>query len=87
MCKVNGEAVLRWDLMSGRRPTGRVSPVVDAIRRQIVKRRISGYRLAKDTGLPLTTVQRFLKAYSSPTLSTLEAIAAAVGMTVKAQED
>jgi DNA-binding phage protein len=47
---------------------------------------MSGYRLAKLTGLPLRTVQRFLAGSVSPTLSTVEVIAKALGMRVSAED-
>jgi DNA-binding phage protein len=47
---------------------------------------VSGYRLAKMTGLPLRTVQRFLAGEGSPTLSTIEIIARSLDMRISAEE-
>ena len=76
-------ALLYLQCMSGRVPPKTVSPVIEAINKRIQNLEISGYRLAKLTGLPLRTVQRFLANQGSPTLSTVEAIAGAVGMKLK----
>jgi DNA-binding phage protein len=72
--------------MSGRRPPTSISPVVVALHRRAKQMEMSGYRLAKLTGLPLRTVQRFLAGSVSPTLSTVEVIAKALGMRVSAED-
>jgi len=72
--------------MSGRYAAGTISPVVAALHQRKKEMGISGYRLAKLSGLPLRTVQRFLAGSGSPTLSTLETIANALGMKISTED-
>jgi transcriptional regulator with XRE-family HTH domain len=69
--------------MSGRRPSSLASPVVLALQRRVKDKGLTGYGLTKATKLPLRTVQRFLAGKGSPTLSTIEAIASALGVTIQ----
>jgi len=57
-----------------------VSPLVEAIRAEMKRQGISGYRLAKDAGIRAYTVQRLIAGTGSPTLATLEAVAKALGL-------
>jgi transcriptional regulator with XRE-family HTH domain len=66
------------------RSTKRVSsPIVDAIRAEMKRQGVTGYRLAKDAGIRVYTVQRLIAGIGSPTLATLEAVAMALRMTLK----
>ena len=58
------------------------SPTVAAILDEVRHQGISGYRLAKDAGVTLHTVQRFLAGEGSPTIHTVETIAAALGLRI-----
>lgn len=72
--------------MAGRHPPTNISPVVAALRLRAKQMEVSGYRLAKSTGLPCSTVQRVLAGSVSPTLSTVEAIAKVLGMRISAED-
>lgn len=71
--------------MSGRPPPAKVSRLVVMLQREAKRQAFTAYRLAKDTGLPLRTVQRFLGSAGSPTLSTVETIAATLGLVLEAR--
>ena len=66
--------------MSGRKPPSAPAPLHAAMLAVIAKRGVSGYRLTKDTKLPLRTVQRFIAGEVSPTLDTATTIADALGL-------
>ena len=69
-----------------KRPTpDELSPVMAAICKEVTRRGLTAYSVAKECGLPISTVQRALAGETSPTLSTVEAIAHALGMVVKAE--
>ncbi|TVR15501.1 MAG: XRE family transcriptional regulator [Planctomycetota bacterium] len=51
------------------------SPTVAAILKVIARKKITAYRLAKESGLTLYTVQRFMNSQGSPTIHTIETIA------------
>lgn len=59
--------------------------MVVALQREAKRQGLTGYGLTKATGLPLRTVQRFLNGQGSPTLGTVETIAAALGMAIEAR--
>ncbi len=71
--------------MSGRAAPTKISPVIAALQRRVKQQGITGYGLAKATKLPIRTIQRFLAGEGSPTLSTIEAVASSLGMTIKAE--
>jgi DNA-binding phage protein len=73
--------------MSGRHPPKTISPIVAAIQREAKRQGLTGYSLRKATNLPLRTVQRFLRAEGSPTLATVETIAKAVGVVLRAERE
>ena len=58
------------------------SPVVLAIQAEAKRRKLTAYALAKLTGLRTQTMQRLLAGQGSPTIATLDAVAAALGRTV-----
>lgn len=58
------------------------SPVVVALQQVAAKRRMTAYRLAQLTGLRIQTMQRLLAGQGSPTVATLDAVAAALGKVV-----
>jgi DNA-binding phage protein len=60
----------------------KASPVVQAIRQEVARQQTNPYRLAKLTGLRVSTMQRFLAGDGSPTLATIEAVADALGLVV-----
>jgi DNA-binding phage protein len=70
--------------MMGRMPMraqpSKTSPVLQAFQQEVARQRTNPYRLAKLTGLRVSTMQRFLAGESSPTLATLEAVASALGL-------
>jgi DNA-binding phage protein len=68
--------------MAGRQPPDKTSSLVTALQREAKLKGFTGYSLTKATGLPLRTVQRFLAGEGSPTLATVETIAAALGFVV-----
>lgn len=71
--------------MTGRSAPKTMSPTHADIVREARRQGLSGYALRKTTGLGLTTLQRFFAGEGSPTLATVEAIAKALGMVVKAE--
>jgi DNA-binding phage protein len=58
----------------------KASPVLQAIREEVSRQGSNPYRLAKLTGLRISTMQRFLAGDGSPTLSTIEAVVEALGL-------
>lgn len=71
--------------MTGRTPPVKPSPVHRAILAEVKRVKLSGYALQKATGMPLRTVQRFINGEGSPTLATVETVAAALGLVVKVE--
>lgn len=69
--------------MSKRLPPTKVSPVVQAMQDEAKRRKLTAYGLAKATGLRIQTMQRLLAGKGSPTLTTLEAVAAALELQLK----
>lgn len=69
--------------MAGRPPPRRPSAIVLALQREAERQEATGYGLAKTTGLPLRTVQRVLAGEGSPTITTLEIVAEALGMVIE----
>lgn len=71
--------------------SGRSAPIrVGVIHREILAAaktaKATGYSLKRDTGLPLSTCQRFLAGVNSPTLDTVERIAKAIGVRISVQK-
>jgi len=69
--------------MSGRPRSAKTSPLVRLLQDEVKQRGITGYGLMKSTGLPLRTVQRFLGGQGSPTISTVETIAASLDVVIE----
>lgn len=65
-----------------KRPQDAPSPVVVALQREAARRKLTAYRLAQLTGLRIQTMQRLLAGQGSPTIATLDAVAAALGQVV-----
>lgn len=61
---------------------GRLSPVLLAIRKESVKQGKTAYALAKATEHSVSSMQRLLAGEVSPSLSTVEAVAKALGLTI-----
>ncbi len=59
------------------------SPVVVALQAEAKRRKLTAYALAKLTGLRIQTMQRLLAGQGSPTIATLDAVAAAMGFAVR----
>lgn len=68
--------------MSGRTPPKKPSPLHAQVLAEIQRQEVTGYRITQQTGLPPTTVHRFLTGESSPTVTTLETIAKALGLAI-----
>jgi len=62
------------------------SVVLLTIRKEAKARDLTAYALAKETGLGVNTIQRMLDGVVSPSLNTLEAVAAALGLTIKVEK-
>lgn len=73
------------DVMPKRPPPANLSPVIASVCKEVRRQDLTAYAIAKSCGLPISTVQRALDGSTSPTLSTLEAIASALGMRIKAE--
>jgi DNA-binding phage protein len=71
--------------MSLRAPPKKPSAAITALQGEAQRRRLTAYRLAKATGLRIHTIQRFMAGVGSPTIATVEAIAEALGMVIKAE--
>ena len=71
--------------MSGRAAPSEPSKLHAEVLKEARRQKSTGYGLQKATGLPLSTVQRFLAAEVSPTVATLEAVAKALGLVVKVE--
>jgi DNA-binding phage protein len=56
---------------------------VGALKAEAARKQLTAYRLAQETGLQSQTVQRLLDGKGSPTLATVETVAAALGMVVE----
>ncbi len=72
--------------MTGRPAPATTSPLHAAVLEEIHRQQITGYRLQKESGLPLRTIQRFIGAEVSPTVATLETIAKALGLIIKVEK-
>ncbi len=53
---------------------------------EIKRQDLTGYALAKKTGLPISTMHRFLDAQGSPTLATVETVINALGLRLEIRE-
>jgi DNA-binding phage protein len=62
------------------------SEVLIKIRKEAQKQGLTAYAIAKSTGLGINTIQRMLDGVVSPSLTTLEAVAKALGMVVKIEK-
>lgn len=62
-----------------------VSAVVITLQHEARRRGLTAYRLSKDTGLRIDTMQRLLAGKGSPTISTLESVARVMGMVIAAR--
>jgi DNA-binding phage protein len=71
--------------MAIRTPSAKPSPIALALQQEAQHRGLTAYAIAKDCGLPISTVQRALDGKTSPTLSTVEAIAKALGIRVRVE--
>lgn len=69
-------------IMSGRSAPTRIGILHREILAAAKDVNATGYSLRRDTGLPLSTCQRFLAGVNSPTLDTVERIAKAIGVRV-----
>lgn len=69
--------------MSGRQAPESVSILHRQILKAVKAQEMTGYGLAKITGLPTSTMHRFLDAQGSPTLATIEAVAKALGLVIE----
>lgn len=63
----------------------KTSPVIAAIQREIVRRKLSLYALAKVSGAKHYTLRRLMADEGSPTLATLEAVAKALGLAIRVE--
>jgi len=69
--------------MAKRLAHSKPSSVVLAIQAEARRRKFTSYRLAKETGLRIDTMQRLLAGEGSPTISTLETVAGALGLVIE----
>jgi|GEM_PF-5936448 len=72
--------------MSKRLPPTKISPVVLAIQVEAKRQKLTAYGLAKITGLRISTMQCLLAGQVSPSLTTLEATAQALGLVLKMEK-
>jgi DNA-binding phage protein len=56
--------------------------IIRALRDEAARRRITPYAMAKVTGLSVSTITRTLTGAVSPTLTTVEALADALGLSL-----
>ncbi|MBA3936926.1 MAG: helix-turn-helix transcriptional regulator [Planctomycetes bacterium] len=71
------------DLMANLPPSPKSSAAYRAILKEAKHQGLTAYALAKDTGLSINTVRGFLIQRGSPTLTTVEAIARALGLAIQ----
>ena len=71
--------------MAARQQSTPISEVVAALQREVKRQGLTSYRLAKETVLRIDTMQRLLAGKGSPTISTLESVANALGMVIEAK--
>ena len=72
--------------MSKKRATF-LHPLVLCIKAEARDRGWTAYRLAQETRLSVTTMQRLFTGVGSPTLDTLDAVAKALDITIKGTRD
>ena len=70
--------------MDARSQSVQISQVVITLQQGAKRRGLTAYRLSKDTGLRIDTMQRLLAGKGSPTISTLESVANVMGMVIEA---
>jgi transcriptional regulator with XRE-family HTH domain len=63
----------------------KMPPFVRELTSEAKRQRLTGYKLAKDAGIPLSTAQRFLAGNLNPTASTLESIARSLGVAIRVE--
>jgi len=63
------------------------SVVLVIIRKEAMRRELTAYALARETGLGINTVQRMLDGVVSPSLNTLEVVAKALGLAIKVERE
>ena len=68
--------------MPGRTAPTKPGPTYRAILAEVKRQGVTGYALAKRAELPLSTMQRFLSGEGSPTITSIEAVAKALGMAI-----
>lgn len=61
------------------------SPTVVALQKEAKRQAVTAYHLAKVTGLRVYTVQRVLAGEGSPTISTVERVADALGLRIRVE--
>ena len=72
--------------MGSRSPLQKVSRAVISLQKEANLQGFTSYRLAKATGLRIHTMQRLLAGIGSPTIATLDAVAAALGMVIEVKK-
>lgn len=68
-----------------RPPPTNTSPIVRMLQAEAKRQRFTDYALAKASGLSIPTITRAFSGRVSPTLATVEVIAAALGLVVKVE--
>ena len=64
-------------------PPSKPSPVIVALQKEAKRQGLTAYAIAKAKDMRISTVQRALDGDVSPTLSTVEAVADALGQVVR----
>jgi DNA-binding phage protein len=72
--------------MSGRQAPSTISTLHREVLEEVRHQGATGYALAQKTGLPTSTMHRFLDGQGSPTLATVEAVAKALGLVIKVEK-
>jgi DNA-binding phage protein len=64
------------------KPPRTPSALIQALQDEAARRRLTAYAMAKVTGLSVSTITRTLTGAVSPTLTTVEALANALGLSL-----
>ena len=72
--------------MPKRPPPPHLSPTVQAVQDEAKKQGKLAHVLAKECGMSLYTVQRFLAGQGSPSIDTVERVAQTLGLAIKVEK-
>jgi DNA-binding phage protein len=73
-------------MMPKRAPPSQLSPTVQALQDEAKKQGKLAHVLAKECGVSLYTIQRFLTGQGSPSIDTVERVAHALGLLIKIEK-